>query len=254
MSVTGERSEDGTARDGAAAALERARAHDLEVPSAELDAMWQRVSADTVMAKPSWLTRLRELPTPRRIGFVLLGTLMLAALTMVIIGGVRGDLVGGSLVARYAAALVGLTVLAGAVFAVALRGAHQRPLGWVGWALVALGVLVPLGLSLTPTVWSEGPPAPEAIVNGCAFIGVATGVFAAILAWLFQRQTTPVAVRLLASAAGGGVIAFAMLQLHCPADTVDHLVIGHSSVGFVLVLLAALGLALRRMLGRRASP
>ncbi|MCC6623864.1 MAG: hypothetical protein IT385_21575 [Deltaproteobacteria bacterium] len=240
-------------RDDPAEALELARRHDLEVAPGELDALWQRVSADTVAAPRSFVTRLRELPTPTRVGFVLLGTLLLAGLTMMLIGGVRGDLVGGSLVARYAAALVGLTVLAGAVFAVALRGAHQRPLGWVGWALVALGVLVPLGLSFTPAVWSDVSPPAEAIVNGCAFIGVATGVFAGILAWLFQRQTTPVAVRLLASAAGGGIIAFAMLQLHCPADSVDHLVIGHSSVGLLLVAFAAIGLAVRRMIvGRRA--
>jgi len=241
-------------------ALRRARVRDLEVAAGAasapgtpgtIDALWQRVSVDTVLARPSFVTRLRELPTQRRVGFVLLGTLLFAGLTMMIIGGVRGDLVGGSLVVRYAAALVGLTVLAGAVFAVALRGAHQRPLGWIGWALVALGVGVPLALSLVPSMWTDAPPSPEAIVNGCGFIGAATGVFAAILAWLFQRQTTPVAVRLLASAAGGGVIAFAMLQLHCPSDDVDHLVIGHSSVGLVLVLVAALGLALRRVLARR---
>ncbi|MFO0747422.1 MAG: NrsF family protein [Myxococcota bacterium] len=235
--------------------LERTRAEDsAATTSAELDALWQRIEPETVGARRSWRSRLRELSTPKRVGLVLLGTIALSAIVMIVLGGMRGDLASGGLVARYALALLGLCVLAGAVFAVALRGAHQRPLGVVGWVIVSLAVVVPLALSLLPSVWTADGGRTLAVVDGCNVIGCTTGLFAGVLAWLFQRSTTPVTVRVLASAAGGGVIAFAMLQLHCPADNVEHLLLGHSIVGVILVAAAGLGLGIRRVvMSRRRS-
>jgi hypothetical protein len=235
--------------DRAAAALERARVRDLDVPGGDLDALWGRVAAETVAAKPTLLGRLRELSTARRVGFVMLATIALAAL-MVALMGARPDL-GGELVARWALILFALSVLSCAVFAVALRGVHQRPLGWVGWALVGVAVVVPYALALMPSLWSGHASEAATVVDGCGFIGAALGAFAAVLAWMVQRSTTPVVVRVLASAAGGGIVGFAMLQLHCPANDVEHLVVGHAVVGVALVAIAAVGLGVRHVLRPR---
>lgn len=225
--------------------LERARAEDSARASSELDAMWRRLEPETVSAKPTLRRRLSEMPTPRRVGLVVGATLAVATIMLLALGGARGDLISGGLVLRYALAMVGLAVLAGAVFAVALRGAHEPRLGPRAWIVVALGVLVPLVLSLVPSVWQPAAGTTEPVIYGCPLIGGVLGIFAAVLAYFFQRSTTPTAVRVVASAAGGGVIAFAMLQLHCPADDVEHLVLGHASVGIILVVLAGIGLAIR---------
>ena len=232
------------------AALEAARAHDLDVPALELDAMWSRISAETVQAKPTLLSRLRELPTPRRIGLAVGSTLLLVVLLIAVMGA-RGGLDGTSVMLRVGITLFGLAVLAASVFAVALRGAHQRPLGWRGWTLVAAGVAVPLALSLLPALWHDHTPTTEVLVLGCNVIGCVTGFAAAIIVWIFQRTTTPVTMRVLASAAGGGIVAFAMLQVHCPADNVEHLIVGHSLVGVLLVAAAALLLGVRHLWLRR---
>jgi len=234
--------------DRAAAALGRARVQDLGVSGGELDALWGRVSAETVLAKPTLLGRMREMSTARRVGFAMLCTIGLAAL-MVALMGARADL-GGELVARWALILFGLSVLSCALFAVALRGVHQRPLGWVGWALIGVAVVVPYALALVPSFWSGHEAEPATVVDGCGFIGAALGAFAAILVWMFQRSTTPVAVRVLSSAAGGGLVGFAMLQLHCPANDVEHMVVGHAVVGAALVAIAAIGLAVRHVVRR----
>jgi len=219
---------------------------------AQLDQLWSEVARDTIDAKRSWLTRARELPTALRIALVVVGSIGISTLALLVVGGVRGDMVAQSLVGRHVLAMVGLAVLATTIFAVALRGVHRRPLGLLGWAAVALGVIIPLGLSLTPWVWQSASGPSAETIHGCNVIGTVTGLFAAGFAWLFQRTSTPAPLRLIASAAGGGVVAFGMLQLHCPSDDIEHLLLGHSIVGIILVGAALVFVGVRRLVLRRA--
>jgi len=220
-----------------------------ELDPRELESLFSRVAAETVDRRPRLRDRLRELSTPVRIAMAVVGALVMATVALVITG-IRADLTGQAML-RYAVAMTAIAGLVGAAFAASLRGAHQKPMRWWTWALVVLSLLIPLALAVTPWLWdgAYGPPKPGHHAHPfglCGIMGLVTGALTAAVAWAFQREQWSVPLRLLAAFAGGGLTAFAMLQLHCPSGDATHLLLGHASAGLVLAIVAVAAILLRR--------
>jgi len=218
-----------------------------DLDPSEVDALWKKVVPDTLKAPPGLRSKLRELPTATRVALSVAGAFVVAVIALVI-GGMRVDM-GTQTIMRYTVAMLGILVLTGATFAVSLRGHHQKPLGPVGMVVVGLSVLVPVLLAVMPWLWA--PPAEFAdipVSHFCGHLGISTGLIAGGIAWLFQRSEVNGWVRALSAAGGGGLVAFAMLQLHCPAHDATHLLVGHAGVGLFLVLVTTIvvGVRLRR--------
>jgi len=210
------------------------------LPEADMAALWGRVKHETTAARSGWRQHLQELPTGVRVTLALATVLVLTAITVLVIG-TRESLAGAGIM-RVTLALSSLGILAAACFAVSLRGVHQRPLrGWA-WAVVAIAVAVPVGLALLPM----GAHADGSSGVGCLLIGIATGGIVSVPVFLMQRASVPVLARVCAALAGGGVVAFALLELHCPSRDVTHLLLGHAAVGLVLVALSAFVVVARR--------
>jgi len=143
--------------------------------------------------------------------------------------------------------MLGILVLTGATFAVSLRGHHQKPLGPVAIIVVGLSVMVPVVLAVMPWLWAPAPGFEAIPVSHvCLELGISTGLIAAGIAWCFQRDDMSGWVRALSAAGGGGLVGFAMLQLHCPAHDATHLLIGHAGVGLFLVLVTTIVVLVRR--------
>lgn len=214
----------------------------------EVSALWTAIAKDTVSEEPSLKHKLRDLPTRWRVTLAVAGAFVVATLAL-LIGGMRLDM-GAQTVLRYVVAMLGIVVLTAATFAVSLRGHHQKPLGTVALVVVGLAVGVPVVLSVMPWLWAPPPEMADVPVSHfCLQLGISTGVISGGIAWLFQRGDMNGWVRALSAAGGGGLVAFAMLQLHCPAHDATHLLIGHAGVGLFLVLVTAVVVAMR---GRKA--
>lgn len=210
------------------------------LPEAELAALWGRVRAETTAARPGWRVRLQELPTGMRVTIALASALLLAAVTMLVFG-TRESLAAPGML-RVTLVLSGLALVAAASFAVSLRGVHQRPLrGW-SWSVIGIAIAVPVGLALLP----GGAPFAGSTELGCLAIGLGTGALVSVPVFLMQRATVPVLARACAALAGGGVVAYVVLELHCPSRDVTHLLVGHAAVGLVLVALSAAVVTARR--------
>ncbi len=202
----------------------------------------------TVGARPGLFGRLRELSTRRRAALGALLALGVSALVLLALGH-RTDL-GPDAALRHALLLGGLLVLTGLVFAVGLRGHEAPPARGRLLAVVGLALLVPVALSLLPDLWSDPEMPAEVPVFLCALPGMLTGVAVGALVWGLQRGAGLRAGRVVAVLAGGGVAGFGMLQLHCPARDAQHMLVGHASVGFGLLILAAVAFGVTRLLRR----
>lgn len=215
---------------------------------ADLDAMFAAVAAETVDRKRSVRDRLRELPTPMRIALAMLGALIMTGAALVVTR-IRADITGQALL-RYGLAMAAIAALVGVAFAVSMRGPHQRPVGRGVWAFIVVVLAIPLVLSVIPGLWEcERAPAVHPIGGvhvPCLLLGIMTGALTAGVAWLFQRTDVPVFWRAGAAVGGGGLTAFAMLQLHCPARDATHLIVTHAGVGLMLALVVAGLVAWRR--------
>lgn len=216
--------------------------------AAEVGSLWSSIAKGTVGEERTLRRRLRDLPTRWRVTIAVAGAFVVATAAL-LIGGMRLDM-GAQTVLRYVVAMLGIVVLTAATFAVSLRGHHQKPLGRAALVVVGLAVGVPVVLSVMPWLWAPPPEMADVPVSHfCLQLGISTGVISGGIAWLFQRGDMNGWVRALSAAGGGGLVAFAMLQLHCPAHDATHLLIGHAGVGLFLVLVTAVVVAMR---GRRA--
>lgn len=241
MSKPPHESQPGAREDLGLAALRRSDA----LGDADLSALWARISPCTLRERRTWRTKLRDLPTAKRIALAVTGAFVVATLAL-LIGGMRLDM-GAQTVLRYVVAMLGILALTAATFAVSLRGHHQKPLGWRGLVVVASAILVPVGLAVMPWLWAPPPEmAGVPVSHVCLQLGISTGLIAAGIAWLFQRSDMNVWIRALSAAGGGGLVGFAMLQLHCPAHDATHLLIGHAGVGLFLVIVTTIVVAVRR--------
>ena len=214
----------------------------------EVAALFAEVAAATVdPPPPRGVARLRELSTPWRVAIAVGGALLMAAFAVAAMG-VRSDLTAGDL-ARYGLALAGLAGLVGVAFAASLRGAHQRPLGARAWMWIGLALATPIALALVPGLWETGGASMAAggamehahsPFGVCGWVGLGTGALTAAIAWVFQREGVRVAWRVLAAVGGGGLTAFAILQLHCPSRDATHVLVAHAGAGLLLAGLAVL--------------
>ena len=209
---------------------------DADRPSeGELDALFDRVAADTVDRPTTVRDRLRELPTRSRVALAAVGAVGFGVLVLALLG-VRPAPTGAGFV-TYVLTLCCLVAMVSIAVAISLRGADQRPAGRVAWSLTALALVAPLGLALMPGVWSDAAP-PSVAVSGpgltCLLTGLATAAGVGLLIRLFQRSDRPADWRLSATAGAGGLIAFTTVQLHCPSVDPLHLVVGHGLAGLLL--------------------
>ena len=208
-------------------------------------ALWEAVRAQTIDARPTMRARMQEMPTRLRILTALALALVLGTVVALACG-VRSDL-GTVAIMRYGVAMGGLVLLALAAFSVSLRGAHQRPVGAWTWAVTGLTLVLPIALALLPSIWGPTDADWSHIgASACHGVGLVTGALVSVPIFLMQRASAPVFARVCAAVAGGGVIAFAMLAVHCPSNDVTHLLIGHAAVGAVLVAIAAVVVWVRR--------
>lgn len=225
--------------------LDRAVLSSEQPSEGELAALFEQVARETVDRPATLRDRLRELPTRLRVAAAVFGGLALCAGMLAALG-VRPAPAGAGLL-TYLVTLCCLVAMVSIAVATSLRGAHQRPVGQVAWAITALALVAPLGLALIPGLWA-GPEAPPLGMSGpglgCLLTGLATAVAVGLVIGLFQRSDRPADWRLTATAGAGGLIAFATVQLHCPSVDPLHLVVGHGTAG--LVVAAAL-LAIARL-------
>jgi hypothetical protein len=118
------------------------------------------------------------------------------------------------------------------------------------FALGAVALLLPVAVAVLPSPYTHAPevcvgapfgePGFWASVGECLAFGVVLGAPFFVLLWLLERRDGPDRGRglLLAGAAGlAGVLA---LLLHCPLVSTSHLLLGHATVPFALLVLAIL--------------
>lgn len=146
-----------------------------------------------------------------------------------------------SVSARMAWGSAALTLMAAlAIAAVLRRGRHGfglpaavlRGLALALTALIALMPLVLRGVSAQPVLHAFGAP--------CAAVVLSAGALAlGVVYWLF-RHSQPVGARARALLLGAATAAWTgiVISLHCPGESLPHLVWGHS-----LPLLALVGLS-----------
>lgn len=195
-------------------------------PPVDVAALWSGVQHD-VQAK-GWRERLRSLPTGLRVTLALSISVVLVAVVMLAAGSREVD---GASSMRLVLVLTALALMATAAFAVSLRGLH-RPISRANvWAIVGLAVGLPLVLALTPESGVEAHGSPWR----CLVTGLVTGALVSVPVFLMQRASVPVLARAAAALAGGGAIAFGLLELHCTSRDVSHLLVGHALVGVLLV-------------------
>lgn len=191
------------------------------------------------------LAWLRARPTPLRIS-ILLGTVLVVALVVGLVSG-RPD------VAVYPSIRLGLelALLAGfglIALAGSLRG-HQYPEipRKLGWGLVAGAVVIPVVLALLPMAEEVHPMGlkgggselvPMALT--CLGYGLAIAVPVLLVAWVLDRGEHRGRPRVRLAAAGAGLAGLIGLELHCPVQLHEHLMIGHAPLVVVMLLAAAL--------------
>ncbi len=206
---------------------ERLAAMARQSPPVDVAGLWSGVQRE-VRAK-GWRERLRSLPSGLRVTLALASAVVLVAVAMLVAG--TREVHGGDTM-RLVLLLTALALIATAAFAMSLRGLHRPTSRMSLWAIVALAVGLPFVLALTPEGGAEGHSSHW----HCLVTGLVTGVLVSVPVFLMQRASVPVLARAAAAMAGGGAIAFGLLELHCTSRDVSHLLIGHALVGVLLVV------------------
>jgi hypothetical protein len=154
-------------------------------------------------------------------------------------------LIGRRDFAVYPAARMALILGGYAAFALGLTWAALRPLylpplpDLVARALVAVGLLVPVGVALLPEVpmavtLPDFNHARSAV--GCFTLGGALALAVLLAARALDRGGG----RATLFALGAGIIGVLGLQLHCPINYPLHLLLGHATVPLAFALVAVL--------------
>ncbi|HJL19399.1 MAG TPA: NrsF family protein [Sandaracinaceae bacterium LLY-WYZ-13_1] len=225
--------------------LAQAREDDAAEAPPALDDLFEGVARDIEAAekKPSFWLRTRATWMRRLIGGV-------TAALVVVLGGVLGMRDLGELPALYVgAALASLVVLLGLSLHQALRPLHRPPLPrGAQAAVVALTLLATFLLALlSPHAPEEAAASRGAmeLVSPCLFYGLFIGLPVYLVLRLLDRRGG-VAAPLLAACAAG-LAGNLTLQLKCPNDDPQHLMLSH----FAVALLFVAGLGLTHLLVRR---
>lgn len=206
-----------------------------------LDKLLDQVAAQTIDKPLTVRDRVRELPTPVRVA-VALGFGVFAVVAVLAMLGIRPGLESGGL-AGYLTAAGCLVAMVGLATSLSLRGMHQRQLGGWAWAITVGALLTPPIIALWPGLWpTAGAPAADVTGFGlrCIGLGLAVAAGVGLVMRFLQRVDRPGSWRVTSTAGAGGVVAFAAVQLNCPAADIGHLLVGHGLLG---VILAVIGLA-----------
>ena len=170
------------------------------------------------------LGKVRAMSTTWRVG---LSFVVLAALSAFALVGASAN----------RPAVVAFGVLAAGSFWLALRPMHKAPAPpFVVYGLPALATVLTLVVGfMAPS--SAATPLPQHL--GCFAPGLGVGLV--LLGLLRMLSRGPLGFVPFAAAAGAGLTANAFLSGRCHVDpTIGHLLLGHGSVLFVLLLAAAL--------------
>lgn len=195
-------------------------------PPVDVAALWSGVQPE--VQRKGWRERLRSLPSGLRVTLALSISLVLVAVA-VWASGMREVHAEGAM--RLVLLLTALALIATAAFAVSLRGLHRPTSRASVWVVVGLALALPVVLALTP----DGAAEAASGHWRCLAVGLVTGALVSVPVFLMQRASVPVLARAAAAMAGGGAIAFGLLELHCASRDVSHLLIGHALVGVLLV-------------------
>ena len=116
-------------------------------------------------------------------------------------------------------------------------GLTSTRLGVVSSLLTALVALMPLALR-----GAEPQPVLHALGAPCAAIVLGTGVLGLAIVWRLFRHSQPVGAQARAVGLGAAIAAWTgiVISLHCPGETMQHLLWGHSVPLLGLVALSAL--------------
>ena len=116
-------------------------------------------------------------------------------------------------------------------------GFSSTTLRWTAWIVAAVVGVAPL---LTR---GFGPPPPLHVLGApCALIVTSSGALALFLAAIALRHTQPIATQARAWVLGAATAAWVglVISLHCPGESLTHLLWGHSLPMILIVPLAAL--------------
>jgi hypothetical protein len=134
-----------------------------------------------------------------------------------------------------------LAVLAAALLRVGLRPAQTpAPCDRTILALIGAGLLLPAVTAFLPAGAHPFPRyveyTPTQATVGCFIIGGLTGVLAILLLRALDRTAHDSRPAGVLAAVTGGVVGNLALELHCPVTAPGHLLLGHATVGVMLVL------------------
>ena len=232
-------------------ALLEAFRSDAPQPVGDVSSLQQQLRAELAReTRPA--ARLKSLPTRARLLLALVLILVIAVVEGTLLARVDMPLVP---LAQLLPVLGLLGLLAVAASWVALRPLFQRALPRSFETILLVACLaVPVGLSfLQPeTGHPVGERGAGADLLHHAGACLVHGLTLAVLVWLafrvLDRQTLGRGLGGLIAGMGGAVVATLALQLHCAIPSAPHWLLGHASVG--AVVLVALGL--RHALSKRA--
>jgi hypothetical protein len=193
------------------------------------------------------LAYFRSLSTPVRLVAAGLLAAVVALPVLLVIPRVDFDLYPTS---RMAVAVVVLVASLLVAVAVVLRPLQRRPLHpAVVWGALVAAVVLPWVLALMPRAHALHPASLRGdgselvpLALRCLAFGIATGLPLLIALWALDRGAHAALRRALVAAAAAGVAGNLAPQFHCPITSPAHLVLGHATVGLVLLagyLLAA---------------
>ncbi len=206
-------------------------------PIPPFDGLAARLDQETGPA--AWL---RSRSTPARWGILLLSILASALAVATFAAQPDVAVVPSLRLGLELALLAGFGLLA---LASSLRG-HQHPElpRRLGWSLVGGATAIPVILALLPMADEIHPLGLEGggvslvpMALKCLGYGIAIAVPILLVAWVLDRGEHRGRPRVRLAAVGAGIVGLVGLELHCPIQLQEHLVIGHAPV--VLAMLVA---------------
>jgi Negative regulator of sigma F len=224
-------------------------------PAVELSALLGQVE-QSIQSERGVRARLRSLSTPWRIACALAAVGVVAGFVLVFKP--RPDL-SAYPIDRMALTVAFYALLIGGAFALELRPLQRRALpGWVRPLLAVVALAVPVVFALAPSPEVAAPAMRMTgsfahLTFGCFMFGTGLAVPVLVLLFLLDRRAHGTWGVVVLAAAAGGLVANLGLALHCPARNVAHILLGHASIGVVLVVAYVLALALRKRHRRAAS-
>ncbi|HET9960419.1 MAG TPA: hypothetical protein VFQ61_38380 [Polyangiaceae bacterium] len=217
--------------DGAGLGQLLARAASLD--NSGSDALLSRLTS-TVDAEVGLRARLRAASTRKR-------TMIVAGvgLVAVLIPSLSKARPSWPPVGEFVASLFALFALAALCVRFALRPLSEARKSMLSTLLAAISLAVPFLLAIVAPFASRAPEGHAPHAWACFSFGAAFSFPVLLVLRLLERSERPPILALVLSAATTGLVANAVLALHCPSDDSLHLLLGHASIGAGWLLAAA---------------